>query len=297
MAGRAARVSLAGAEAGEIATHSLDLGCGVCGAGMVARKAWLAECPACGFLASSLPAGAGTGIEGLEAIRLANFDRILDRLQAHRAVTGARILEVGCAKGLFLEAAARRGAKVHAIEPELANAQFARSRGFAVESGFFPQDLAERGPYDIIVFNDVFEHLPDPAGALRAVEQLLQPGGIVVLNLPTSDGFLYQTARVLDRVGLSAAFERLWQKGLPSPHVSYFNQSNLLQLAAANTTLQPIDAMQLASVERDGLRERVKSVNRGLMGEVLFAGAFAFTYVAELLPSDIMAVLLMRPRT
>jgi len=243
---------------------------------------------------STLPAGAGTGIEGIEQIRRANFASILDCLATHRTLESARILEVGCADGLFLDAAAQRGARVHAIEPELAKAEIARAKGHTVDAGFFPDDLAAAAPYDIIAFNDVFEHLPRPVGAMQAVERLLAPGGIAVLNLPTSSGFLYKTATLLDRVGFDTPFNRLWQKGLPSPHVSYFNESNLRRLAATHTRLTMLDQVHLRSIEREGLHARVKSVNKGAKGEFLFAGAWAFSFVAGVLPSDIMALLFQR---
>ena len=54
--------------------------------------------------------------------------------------------------------------------------------------------------------------------------------------------------------------------------------------------------MRLGSVARDGLYERVKSVNGGVAGDLLFAGAWVFSFVAEMLPSDIMALFLARPR-
>jgi SAM-dependent methyltransferase len=243
---------------------------------------------------STLPAGAGTGIEGIEQIRRANFASILDCLAKHRPLDGARILEVGCADGLFLDAAAQRGAGVHAIEPELAKAKIARGKGHAVEHGFFPDDLAATAPYDVIAFNDVFEHLPRPVQALQAVERLLRPGGIVVLNLPTSSGFLYKTASLMDRAGFDTPFNRLWQKGLPSPHVSYFNERNLRLLAATHTRLAMLDQVPLRSIQRDGLHMRVTSVNKGATGELLFAGAWAFSFVADVLPSDIMALLFQR---
>ncbi len=199
----------------------LEARCPVCGQGFVQHKSWLVRCAACGFLASTLAPGAGTGIEGLDALRRANFENVLDRLEQHRKLAGLRLLEVGCSTGLFLEVAARRGADVQGIEPELKNALFSRKKGLRVQSGFFPQDLDDRGRYDIIAFNDVFEHLPDPVESLKAVEQLLRPFGIAILNLPSSDGVLYKTATLLDRVGYGAPLERLWQKGLPSPHVSH----------------------------------------------------------------------------
>jgi SAM-dependent methyltransferase len=269
--------------------------CPACGGQLSRRKEWLQRCPECRYLCSSLPPGAGTGIEGLEAVRRANFETLLDGIARHRPLAGARLLEVGCARGLFLDAARRRGVVVRGIEPERANAQIAQRAGFAVDDGFFPQDLTDKGPYDLVVFNDVFEHLPRPERALQDVEGLLAPGGMAVLNLPTSDGALYKIASVLDRLGLSDPFDRLWQRGLPSPHVSYFNAANLTALALAHTSLRPIGSVRLRSVERSGLYSRVKSVNGGLKGDVLFAGAWAFSFLAGMLPSDIMALLFAKP--
>lgn len=264
---------------------------------MAPLEPWLARCPGCAFLASSLTPGAGTGVAGLDAVRLLNFETLLDRLARTRALDGARLLEVGCAKGWFLDAAQRRGARVHAIEPEEANALEARAKGHAVDAGFFPDDLANRGPYDIVVFNDVFEHLPDPAAAITAVEALLSPGGIAVLNLPSSAGALYRIATLMDRAGSPAALDRLWQKGLPSPHVSYFDARNLELLARRHTRLERVDLFRLATMRREGLRARVKSVNRGLAGEVLLAGAYAFSFLERWLPADIMVMVLAKPAT
>ena len=267
--------------------------CAVCGEPMVRCSGWLAKCPGCGFLASTLPPGAGTGIEGLETTRKANFEKLLDRLEEHRKLVGLLLLEVGCAKGLFLDAARRRGAEVRGIEPEVSNATIAREKGFTVESGFFPGECG--GPYDVIAFNDVFEHIPNPAQALKSVERALKPGGIALLNLPTSDGVLYRVGTALDRLGFSAPFERLWQKGLPSPHVSYFNEHNLNLLARNHTQLIVLDHVRLSTISRRGLYDRVKCVNGGLIGDLLFAGAWLFSFVADVLPADIEATFLVHP--
>lgn len=137
--------------------------CEACGAAMRKKKTWLYRCEACGFFASTLHPAQGTGVPGLEELRRFNFEIMLDRLEEMRPLAGTQILEVGSAWGWFLEAAQRRGAKVQGIEPEAATAELARRHGLDVETGFFPADLRDRGPYDMIIFNDVFEHLPHPS--------------------------------------------------------------------------------------------------------------------------------------
>lgn len=253
--------------------------CPVCGEQARPLKAWLYRCPGCRFEFSTLAPGGGTGIEGLETLRRLNFDILLDRLERHLRLEGARSLEVGPADGWFMEAAARRGARIVGIEPHRELAQRARARGLNVETGFFPDDLKDAGPYSLIVFNDVFEHLPAPGEAFRQVARLLAPGGLLVINLPSSGGALYRLAKALDRLGIEAPLERLWQKGLPSPHVSLFNPENLRRLAVDSGGLEPVDAFALRTITRKGLSERILSTHRGIVGAVLIAGVWLLSFV------------------
>lgn len=250
------------------------------------------RCPSCRYYRSSFAAGSGTGIDGLEALRRTNFEIILDRLASHRRLDGLRLLEVGCAKGWFLEAAAKRGLRVTGLEPEEPNQKIAAAKGFDVRRGFFPEAAVGTGPYDIIAFNDVFEHIADPVAAIKAVADLLSPGGIAAINMPTSYGALFRLARGARVIGFDAPWDRLWQKGLPSPHISYFDAVNLTQLAERNTRLREREVVRLKSMTREGLRARVKSANPGLAGEVMLAAVWALSFLTDILPSDIALVVL-----
>lgn len=268
--------------------------CAICGGAMRQQKPWLFRCAGCGHLSSTLSAGAGTGIDGLEDLRRANFETLLDKLEALVGLRDKRVLEIGSAWGWFLEAAARRGARVHGIEPEEANAQQARALGFPVEIGLFPDGLADKGPYDIIVFNDVLEHIPGPGDAMQEVARLLKPGGLAVVNLPSSNGTLYRVAGLMDGVGFSGPFERMWQKGFPSPHISYFNPANLRRLVEARAELTQVAQFPLASLSRTGLWPRIRSSHPGLVGAVLYAGVYALSFVIAALPADIHVAVFRR---
>jgi 2-polyprenyl-3-methyl-5-hydroxy-6-metoxy-1,4-benzoquinol methylase len=269
--------------------------CAACGAIMRMKKPWLYRCAACGFLASTLRPGEGTGIAGLEDLRRGNFEIMLDRLEEMQPLAGTRILEVGSAWGWFLEAAQRRGARICGIEPEEANAELARRKGLAVETGFFPEDLRDRGPYDVIVFNDVFEHLHDPSAIARETAGLLNPSGMVVLNLPSSGGILFKLATLLDAFGASSWLERLWQKGFPSPHVSYFNPRNLRLLVEKHTDMTCARTFSLESVSRDGLAARISSSHRPVACAIAFAGVWVLSFALPVLPSDIHVSVFRKP--
>lgn len=263
---------------------------------MQSQRDWLFRCPKCGLYHSTLVPGPGTGIEGLEDLRRANFELLLDRAERGRSLSGLRLLEVGSAKGWFLEAAARRGMVTQGLEPEEANVLIARTNGLSVESGFFPVDLQDHGPYDVIAFNDVFEHLPSPVLAIKRVEELLSADGTVVINLPSSEGVLFRIATLLAAIGFASPFERLWQMGFPSPHIWYFSPKNLVLLVSRHTNLALTDSFPLPSVTRSGLYDRIRSSHAGPLGKLLFVAIWLLSFALPLLPADAHVTMFRRGR-
>lgn len=271
--------------------------CQVCNSEMAQKEPWFFLCPSCGFAASILTAGSGRGIGGLEALRRKNFSSLLERLARSYDLAGKSLLEVGCAEGWFLEAARDRQMNVSAIEPSQPHAHMARTKGFAVTEGFFPADLPQGGRFDYIVFNDVFEHLPNPAEAIRVCEQRLLPGGVLVLNLPSNQGVIYRIATLLAKFGRKSILERLWQKGLPSPHLSYFNPRALERFVSTNTSLRHVQTFALASISADGLRERINASHKGMVAGVINIFLLLALPLLAILPPDITVAVFEKTRT
>jgi 2-polyprenyl-3-methyl-5-hydroxy-6-metoxy-1,4-benzoquinol methylase len=230
--------------------------------------------------------GVGAGFEGLEPLRRHNFEVLLGRLEKYFPLAGAEMLEIGCSSGLFLEMAGRRKIKATGLEPDPVRAAEARAKGADVIQGFFPEALPEGEKFDIIVFNDVFEHLPEPVAALGICENRLKAGGVLVLNLPDSNGFFYRLADIMDRCGCCIFLDRLWQKDFPSPHLAYFNGENLKKLAEGHAVLECVHTSRLPSVTLSGLKGRI--LNGGAGGWLLYAGILMLLPLQRLLPSDIL---------
>ena len=217
--------------------------CAICSARMrQSASRWRFDCPQCGFLASTLSPSIGVDTatideqereRALVGIRHRTFAHLLDRLEATGPLAQRRLLDVGCAHGWFLDLAKERGYRVKGIEPDAAVAEVARAKGHDVVAGFFPQDLRPDERFDVIVFNDVFEHLPDPRAVLRATRERLNDGGQLLLNLPSSRGIVYRVANLLHGAGMRGPHDRLWQAGLPSPHLSYFHPEGLARLVTS----------------------------------------------------------------
>ena len=255
---------------------------------MVIRKPWLWRCPSCAYLWSTLPAGSGTGVVGLSSLRRRNFQILLDRVQPWLPREPPTVLEVGCATGIFLEAARERGLIPTGVEPDAANSKAARAKDLRVLQGAFPGTVPEGESFGAIFFNDSFEHLARPDEALRACRRSLAPDGILVLNLPDSDGVLYRAATVMDRLGVPGPLRRLWQIGFPSPHVSYFNRHNLRAMTTAQTSFTLVHETHLRTISASGLRERIRSSVSEPAATMAYLACLAFIPAQSLLPADIL---------
>jgi 2-polyprenyl-3-methyl-5-hydroxy-6-metoxy-1,4-benzoquinol methylase len=100
---------------------------------------------------------------------------------------GATVLDVGCSTGNFGEALEQlKGCTVTGVDLNENDIEEAKRRITAAHvfdiSGPGARELL--GTFDVVVFADVIEHLPDPRAALKAVHGLLNEGGILVYSIP-----------------------------------------------------------------------------------------------------------------
>lgn len=92
-----------------------------------------------------------------------------------------RALDVGCANGAFVHTMAQRGYRAEGLEPNAAMADFARLRsGCPIHTSW---DTV-RGPFDVITYHDVIEHIEEPLEELKKAQSFLTPNGILVLDTP-----------------------------------------------------------------------------------------------------------------
>ena len=110
--------------------------------------------------------------------------RVLLSLVASGIQPGARLLDVGCGTGFFLEAAAEKYA-VAGLDPSPQAVGFCLARGLrGVREGGVASLAGMTPDLDAVTFFDVIEHLPDDLGALTLARQVLRPGGRVFVSVP-----------------------------------------------------------------------------------------------------------------
>ena len=101
------------------------------------------------------------------------------------------LLDIGCAYGPFLAAAAECGFSPYGIEPAEDAVRYVKEvLGFNVWHGFFPDALPENAPgqYDVISLWYVIEHFQEPGNILRKIHKLLKDGGVLAFSTPSSSG-------------------------------------------------------------------------------------------------------------
>lgn len=101
-----------------------------------------------------------------------------------------RILDVGCASGLFLSQAQKAGWRVVGLEPS--EALFQKAEAALKGSGevyCMTLEQADLRPasFDAVTLWDVLEHVADPLAFLRTCCCLLKPSGHLFVNVPNLD--------------------------------------------------------------------------------------------------------------
>lgn len=145
-----------------------------------------------------------------------------------------KLLDVGCALGVFLALARESGWDTYGVDISEFAAAFARDElGLRTFSGEL-QDLDFDGRcFDVITLWDVLEHFPDPSHQLKQVYRLLADDGIVFINTPNEDGLLRLLGKILYRASggaISYPVRKLYHEF----HLYYFSPQTFLQLLEHN---------------------------------------------------------------
>lgn len=114
------------------------------------------------------------------------------------------LLDVGCGDCLFLEKLrSMYGIEVYGIDIDRRSIEVCRKKraienAFVCEPSEFVAYCREKGiAFDIITFFEVLEHQDRPLEFLRAIVQMLKPGGYIAGTVPNRDSWLvYSDGRV-----------------------------------------------------------------------------------------------------
>jgi SAM-dependent methyltransferase len=186
------------------------LRCSTCGLGYTGRAPSYEELTAC---YANYPVDAD-----VPPVTAARLDQIVASFEPYRHL--GTLLDVGAGSGHLLNAAAHAGWRTHGIEFGPRQRERLSALGHVLHPPLLQAQNIADGSFDVVVLQEVIEHMRDPDAELREVARILRPGGLLYVTCPNftsvSRWLLGPRWRVI---------------GYPE-HLNYFTPSALRRLAA-----------------------------------------------------------------
>lgn len=192
----------------------------------------------------------------------------------------SKILDLGCSSGLLAERLREMGHSVTGVDVnEFPEAQERMS-------AFFKADLAQGIPpevgtgFDQILMADVLEHLPDPGGLLRQCQDLLTPGGSILLCVPNIGHWYPRTRATLGLFDYD-------QRGiLDATHLRFFTRRSIRRLVERNgyevSRIEPV-GLPLDALGVEGTKAHlVRLLDQGLV--TAWPTLFGYQFILEATP-------------
>ncbi len=98
----------------------------------------------------------------------------------------ARVLDVGCDHGFFLDDARRYGYAVTGVEPSVRAREYAQRIGLEV----YPSLDHVTGRFSAITLWHVLEHIPDPYSTLILLRDMLESDGVIAIRVPNAGSIM-----------------------------------------------------------------------------------------------------------
>ncbi len=170
------------------------------------------------------------------------YDRIVDCIGS---CSGLRVLDLGCGDGALLRKIIDRYPKAHLFGADIMPS---KTLSTAYPIGVVRADLRENLPFrresiDLVICSETLEHLVNPSRLLKALPNVLRPGGRMVVTVPNAGGY-----SPFHHLGWWIPTRTLRRKFLPYEH-------------PANTE-QPVDTMYEFDEIRDLIQHSGMEIQR-----------------------------------
>lgn len=138
----------------------------------------------------------------------------------------SKILEIGCGEGNF--ATNFTDIEYWGVEPATQHAKVAEQKGFKILNGLYEnvEDKIPNAYFDLIVCNDVIEHMIDPIGFLKNVKKKLKPTGKLIASIPN-----IRYAPILHKLIFEADFEYAQSGIMDYTHLHFFTHKSFRKIA------------------------------------------------------------------
>ncbi len=120
-----------------------------------------------------------------------------------------KALDIGCSTGAYLGLLKELGWDVTGIETSKQAAKIAADKGIRVLTQSFESTNFKDQRFDLIILNHTLEHLENPLDVFQKIYKLLNPSGMVIVDLPNFDCLSEKYRR--DKWKLLLPNEHPWQ--------------------------------------------------------------------------------------
>ncbi len=124
------------------------------------------------------------------------------------------LFEVGCATGFFMDLARQRKWQTAGIDISQYAIKKAQEKGL-IASADVLESYVPAQKFDVVVMQDVIEHVKDPLDTLRRAADMLEPKGLLLITTPDA-GSLW-----------AKVWNKHWHAFVPPQHLFYFSAKNL----------------------------------------------------------------------
>ena len=132
------------------------------------------------------------------------------------------LLDIGCNVGTLLFLAKEKGWECHGVDINKKVRPFFKNTGIPLKIGDIFNISFPKNSFDVIVMNDLIEHVPDPHKLLKYVYSLLKKGGFLFLATPDGGSVM---ANILGKH---------WFHLKPQEHLFYLNKQHITRLFNQN---------------------------------------------------------------
>ena len=151
-----------------------------------------------------------------------NTKRILQFYKRNKLKLPKNVIDVGAGQGLFLDELKKKLPKSNliAIEPSKHFAEICKKKGYQTFEEIVEKiEISTKQKADLVISNEVIEHVFSPLNYLKKIKKLTKKGGIIVLTTLTIDG--------IDMIILDKKSSQI----LPPHHINFISIAGFEKLA------------------------------------------------------------------
>ncbi len=163
-----------------------------------------------------------------------HYEPWLKRIQSLLSNQSPVLLDIGCGLGMFLRLARNSGFKVRGLEPNAEAVKYLNTEHNIHAYNTLLEDYNGHETFDVICMWDLLEHLANPGLAVKKVNKILNPGGLLVLEIPVRDSLLHWVAKVLYKMSFGCVTRPLFLT-YGVHHLQYFSEKSIVSFLERNS--------------------------------------------------------------